>query len=280
MRSVDLKFFDDSGAGHKLLLELDPSDFVQADIWGSLKAGFFYEHETSKFFVRIARPGEVFYDIGANVGYFSLLMAELMGPGGRVLAFEPNPPSCDALEASSKRNNLAITVERVALSDREGTATFRSNGAHDSNGAFFLGEEGGDKYEVETVTLDSYMARTGYPVPKAIKIDVEGAELQVFTGADALLSNEALEFVVCEFNVPQLHRFGTSEDELTEFMAGKGLFLYLLDHQGGMPRFVPPGVKVRMTSVANVVFARHAAIAKYWPEVVNECYLYTRNTAK
>jgi FkbM family methyltransferase len=257
-------------------LEFDPSDFVQADILGSLKAGFFYEHETSQFFMRIARAGEAFLDVGANVGYFALLMAELMGAGGRTLAFEPNPRCRTLLEAAAARNNLDIAIVPAAVSDRDGTAVFRSNGATDTNGSFDLGGDQGEAYEVETVSLDSYLERSGFPVPKAMKIDVEGAELQVFSGAEKLLADPGLEFVVCEFNIPQLHRFGTSEVELTEFMAAKGLHLYLLDHQGGLPRYVPPGVRVRMTSVANVVFARHEAIRKYWPEVVNECFLFTR----
>jgi len=276
MRTIDLQFPDGSGANQRLVLELDLGDVVQSDIWHSLKAGIFYEHETSRFFLRVARPGDVFYDIGANVGYFSLLLARLVGEAGKVVAFEANPRNCAALVAAAARNAVDVKVEGVALADHDGTARFRDNGDGDSNGALSL-DQGG--YEVRTVALDSFIAAGG-PVPKLMKIDVEGAELQVLRGGAGLFADPRLEFVICEFNVPQLARFGTGLDDIIGFMAERGLHLYLLDHQGGLPRYVPPGVNVRMTSVANVLFARHEALAKYWGEVVNECYVFALNKEK
>jgi FkbM family methyltransferase len=280
LQKVDLTFFDVTGGSHKLALEFDSADFVQSDIWRSLKAGIFYEHETSKTFLQIIRPGDVFFDIGANVGYFALLGGKLVGERGRVVAFEANPSNCAALTAAAQRNHLDIVLESVAVSDRVGTAMFRDQGEGDCNGGLFNGEKGGNVYEVKTITLDAYMAQSGMTVPKVMKIDVEGAELQVLNGGSKLFANEELEFVICEFNVPQLLNFGARVSDIVNFMADRGLFLYLIDNEGGLPRFVPPGVGVRMTSVANVMFCRHTAIAKYWPEVVNECYVYCLHKKK
>lgn len=276
MRNVNLTFFDINGARHALELEFDLGDWVQNDIWSSLKAGIFYEHETSKFFMHVARPGDVFFDIGANVGYFALLMAELLGEKGRVVAFEPNPRTRAQLIAMSERNKLNIVVEKEAVAEGDGKALFRDNGQGDSNGALALDDVRENSFEVDITSLDSYMAKSGAPIPKVIKIDVEGAELQVFRGAAKLFSQPELEFIICEFNVPQLHRFGTSVDDLRAFMAEKGFGLYMLDNEDRLPKYVPRGVAIRMTSVANMLFAREEALGRYWPDVFNECYLYER----
>jgi FkbM family methyltransferase len=280
MRTVDLTFSDGLGKSHQLTLEYDLNDFVQSDIWRSLKTGIFYEHETSTAVLRIIRPGDTFLDIGANVGYFSLLVAKLVGAEGRVVSFEPNPRNCAALAAAAARNQLDIVIEQVAVAEHNGTALFCDLGENDSNGIFHIEGDGAATYEVNTVSLDSFMTASGTPAPKMIKIDVEGAEMQVLRGGSALFSSPSLEFVICEFNVPQLHRFGSSMQDIVDFMDARGLSLYQFDNGGGIPRFVPPGVSVRMTSVANVLFARHTAIAKYWPEVVNECYVYCMNKGK
>jgi len=127
-----------------------------------------------------AKPGGVALDIGANVGAYSLLLGQWVRPGGRVFAFEPAPDAFAGLSEHVRLNGLAETVVpvRAAAAAASGTATLAADGI---SGANRLADEPGGE-TVQTVTVDEFCAREGI-APSFIKIDVEGAELDVLRGA-------------------------------------------------------------------------------------------------
>jgi FkbM family methyltransferase len=128
------------------------------------------------------RPGMVLFDVGAHAGYFTLLAARRVGASGQVVAFEPEPHNVAMLRANVVLNKLGnVSVEAAAVAGREGTRRF-GHGAGSGTGA--LAEAG--ELEVRAVTLDAYCGRSRL-TPDAIKIDVEGGELEVLDGASALL---------------------------------------------------------------------------------------------
>jgi FkbM family methyltransferase len=117
------------------------------------------------------------YDIGANVGFFTVLAARR---GGEVHAFEPDPANFKLLERHLSLNALTgATAYEMAVSDRDGTAHFRPDGSMGH-----LAEAG---IPVRTARLDTLMA-SGVATPAVIKVDVEGAELEVLHGGSRLLS--------------------------------------------------------------------------------------------
>lgn len=125
-----------------------------------------------------AAPGAVALDVGANVGGYALLLGAWVRPGGRVYAFEPAPDAFSGLERHVALNGLGgvVVPVRAAAAGATGTARLAADGA---SGANRLGGEG---VEVATVALDDFCAREGIR-PAVIKIDVEGAELEVLRGA-------------------------------------------------------------------------------------------------
>jgi FkbM family methyltransferase len=127
-----------------------------------------------------ARPGRVALDVGANVGAYALLLGQWVRPGGRVFAFEPAPEAFAGLSEHVRLNELASTVVpvRAAAAATSGTATLAADGI---SGANRLADEPGGE-TVRTVTVDEFCAREGI-TPSFIKIDVEGAELDVLRGA-------------------------------------------------------------------------------------------------
>lgn len=146
-----------------------------------------------------ARTGMVVYDLGAHIGYFSMVMSRCVGPSGRVFAFEPDPTNMRALvrnlEARHARN---VTVVSKAVSDRTGTVRFAafefSSVSHIANprtpaDAVLL--------DVPSIALDDFVYGHGNPPPTLIKIDVEGAEGRVLEGAVKLL-REARPVIVVE----------------------------------------------------------------------------------
>lgn len=137
-----------------------------------------YEPEQTALFERLLRPGHTVLDVGANVGYYTLLASVLVGDAGRVHAFEPEPRNAGFLRrhvSINRRGN--VRVEQAALSDRAGTARFDFGSG---SGTGHLAEAGA--LEVRTLRLDDYCAEHGL-APDAVKIDVEGAEMSVLEGA-------------------------------------------------------------------------------------------------
>lgn len=137
--------------------------------------------------------GEHAYDIGANVGFFSLLLASLVGPCGKVHAFEPSPPEADAIDALVGCNNLAkiVHIHRMAVSDETGHSTFLSSGLTGmlANAPQSKGEHVGVMTQsVPTTTLDDFVFARGHPPPNFVKIDVESAEAMVLAGAERVLA--------------------------------------------------------------------------------------------
>ena len=141
-----------------------------------------YERDKMECFREYLRPGSVVYDVGANVGIYTVLACRMVGVEGRVFSFEPSPDNVQRLAENirvNKFNNVEIVPSAVSVTD--GFATFDSEA---DPCVRKISESGA--LRVETVSLDSFVA-SGKPFPNLMKIDVEGAELDVLRGAQKLL---------------------------------------------------------------------------------------------
>ena len=136
-----------------------------------------YEPEQTRLFAETIRPGDTVLDVGANVGYYTLLSALLAGPSGAVWSFEPNPRNAGFLRRHAEINGLRqVRVEQAAVSDAAGMARFDFG---TGSGTGHLSSDGA--IEVRTLRLDDFCAANAI-VPRAVKIDVEGAEAAVLDG--------------------------------------------------------------------------------------------------
>lgn len=136
------------------------------------------EPEQTAAMAEAIRPGGVFFDIGANVGYYTILASRLVGSNGKVVAFEPAPRNIEFLRHHVELNAAAnVVLKTCAVSNAKGPVRF-SLGPDSAMG--HIGEEG--ELEVETTTLDEVVSELGM-TPNVMKIDVEGAEKEVFLGA-------------------------------------------------------------------------------------------------
>lgn len=143
-----------------------------------------YEREQVKFFEKIFKKDWVVFDIGAHVGFYSLLSAELAGEEGKVFSFEPLTINYEYLKKHIEINNYRnITPFNVAVSDRDGFAFF-SEGENTSTGHLTSNGE----IKVRTIAIDDWVNDRKLPIPDILKIDVEGAELAVLKGAVNLLN--------------------------------------------------------------------------------------------
>jgi FkbM family methyltransferase len=165
------------------------------------------EPEVQDALRRHLRPGMTFYDLGANIGFFSLLAARLVGEQGRVIAFEADPEIAARLREHVERNQFRriIVAERAVWSEASKVFFERIDPATSPDRG--LGHvacvASASTIEIQAVTLDDF-ARTS-PPPDFIKCDVEGAEVEAFRGAQRLLA-EKRPGILCEIHSEENRR--------------------------------------------------------------------------
>ena len=144
---------------------------------------------------RYLRPGGCFYDVGAHIGFYSLLAARLVGQTGAVIAFEPDTDNAEILRQNAARNGLQICVVSAAVSNQDGTIRFqRSTGDGPSRMSGMVIRDNlpaAKESEIvccPAVSLDGFSS--SHRPPTLVKIDVEGAEIQVLEGARSLLETK------------------------------------------------------------------------------------------
>jgi FkbM family methyltransferase len=202
---------------HRLSYRLLPAD---EKVWAQIEAGpakgiwMELNPRTSQSYVRgegelavqrvlaeRIRPGTVFYDLGANIGLFSLLAARLVGAGGKVFSFEPDASVAARLRRNVARNGFEnVTVVEAGIWSTSGDVNFiAANPASPDHGLgrFAIGDDGAAGTPTKCVALDDFIQTT--PAPNAIKCDVEGAEAEVFRGAEKLLEARR-PWIVCEIH--------------------------------------------------------------------------------
>jgi FkbM family methyltransferase len=159
---------------------------------GNLYVGL-HEFEEMAFALHFLRPGELFVDVGANVGSYTILAAA--GIGARVAAFEPGTEAFGWLTRNIALNRVGhlVSARRTALGRSQGKARFTAS--LDTTNRI-------DNSGSETVAMDTFDGVFAGDCPSLIKIDVEGYEPEVLAGAERTLANPALQAVILEMNQP------------------------------------------------------------------------------
>lgn len=147
-----------------------------------------FEPALQELFVNCLRPGDTCYDVGANVGFFSILAAREVGPAGYVHCFEPLPANADQISHNAKLNGFEqITVHQVALSDVDSMTSFRISSVPTfgalSDAPMSVDQQIGE-IQVRVRRLDDLVKEAGLPGPHLVKADIEGSEVSFLAGAE------------------------------------------------------------------------------------------------
>jgi FkbM family methyltransferase len=184
-----------------------------------------WEPSLGAFFRSQLRPGDVFVDIGANVGYFTLLAADAVGPGGRVVAFEPLPRTVAKLRANIAANHLEnVTVVPVVASNEDGEVEmFAGPSTNFGKSGTAPVADGASAGRVPKVVAADAIPRELWPRIRAIKVDVEGDELRVVRGLRDLLPELTPgAAVVVEVAPDRLESRGGASSEIFDLMTAAG----------------------------------------------------------
>jgi FkbM family methyltransferase len=189
------------------------------------------EPETAEFLKRALKPGMVFVDVGAHLGEYTVLAADILKGTGHVHAFEPRPDIFELLNRNVQLNHCRnVTVRPCALWHENGVCDFEvtPEPAISAVRSVAAMRRGAKLIKVQAVTLNDYFAKWDVAKPNLIKIDVEGAELNVLQGARTVLEQPAGEapMLLVEYEPPNQARFGRSFTEVYMFLVALGYNFY------------------------------------------------------
>jgi FkbM family methyltransferase len=166
------------------------------------------EQEAEDSFLEHMHPGDVVYDLGANIGWYSLLAARRVGPSGQVIAFEPSVTNAAYVAWNAAGNRFAnVSVVPAAVSDRDGWAMFLDKGSlegrldKDDDEAQARRRAARKRHvrgrtAVPVLTLDGWIAATEQPAPTLIKMDIEGAEIGALRGMSETLRSAGPTLII------------------------------------------------------------------------------------
>lgn len=182
------------------------------------------------------RPGDVFVDGGAHVGLFTLVAADIVGPEGKVFAFEPHPETFRRLQRNVELNGLRnVELHPEALGKEKGTAPFTL--LHGDHAPWsHLGDATetteASVVEVRVVSLPEAIPVALWPRVRLIKLDLEGGEVAVLEGARPLLEAVRPD-VLLEVVPDHLKRYGAAVEDVTALLSSLGYSVYLRSGRGG-----------------------------------------------
>lgn len=186
------------------------------------------------------RAGDTAIDVGANVGYYTLLMARAVGPSGHVFAFEPSPVTIERLRENVHLNRLDnVTLFQTGASDHRGLSGLSSGSIRNQGRSSMV--RGSAEYSVPVAPLDELIEPTVWSRTRLVKIDVEGAESSVIDGMHQGLERLPNQSVIL------LELSGESEDEyrssmrVFERLMGLGFDAYIIPNRYDFAFYLNPG---------------------------------------
>ena len=212
------------------------------------------EPGTSDVLRRLVRPGMAVADVGANIGLLTLVMAWATGPAGKVIAFEPEATPRANLEKMRYLNGLSwVEVRDQAVGETAGRLTFHVSDIIGHSSLYALPEaEEARTVEVEVVRLDDVAPGQRLDV---VKIDVEGAELDVLAGMQGVIANSPDLAILAEFGPEHLTRVGQTPTLWFEAFATAGFKPYLIDETTSACAPTDAKAAAKLVS-ANIAFVR------------------------
>ena len=188
-----------------------------------------FEPEVSGIVKQLLAPGMTFIDAGANIGYYTIMAAGLVGNAGHVYAFEPDAVAFRYLRFNVERNTQGqVTPVHQALSNGPGTSCFNPSALE---GGFISTLPRAGSTTIETESLDRFIEARDWPRVDVVKLDVEGAEASVLQGMTLVSRRNPQMTLILEFNQRAMRRAGTNPDDLAAIIRSLGFKSALIVEQ-------------------------------------------------
>ena len=199
-----------------------------------------YEMPFVNFLRKTLNEGDVFLDLGANIGYITAVVHQLVGEQGKVIACEPSPTCTNSVERNNPTFPAGVTWIQAAIMDRDGTFSFCDTPSIVSSGfgRVLHGEKrsGEIVHEVRAVTVDTLVKEHNIEHVRCMKLDVEGCERIALAGAKHLLESGAVDHIMVETS--NIGDSGKTETKaIFELLKGYGFKPYLPNINGILKPF-------------------------------------------
>jgi len=180
---------------------------------------------------QIIKKGDIVVDLGANIGYYTLILAQLVGELGHVYAFEPEPSNFELLSKNVKENNHNhVTLVQKAVSDKNSKINLYVSKRNFASHRIFDGEDKRESIEIDVITLDEYFKNFEKPI-KFIKMDVEGAEGATLLGASKIIKNSKNLVIMMEYFPKWIKKFGDIPEEILKSLIEKQFKLFNINQE-------------------------------------------------
>ncbi|MGI0044388.1 MAG: FkbM family methyltransferase [Nitrososphaeraceae archaeon] len=188
----------------------------------------------------LVKCGDTVVDLGANIGYYTLLLARQVGRDGKVVAFEPSPTNCEILEKNVKMNGYRnVEINQLAVADKSGKAKLqltpnpadsriRSENYELDKGRNEMSE---GSVDIETISLDDYFCEREEEDIDFIKMDIQGAEFSALLGMQRTLSKSKNIQILTEFFPKLLKESGTEPSDYLNILQQNGFHIYNFDEK-------------------------------------------------
>jgi FkbM family methyltransferase len=192
-----------------------------------------YEVVETNTFKKNIKRGDVVLDIGANIGYFSLLFSELVGETGKVYAFEPEKENFSILNKNIQVNNYRnIYTANKGVSDQNTSGKIYLSGDNNGDHRVHISDEVRDAQDIDLISIDSYLGDKETKVD-VIKMDIQGAEYQALLGMKEMIQKSPSLFMIMEFWPFGLNSFGVHYQDCLDLLHSYGLKVSYLNDRNG-----------------------------------------------
>jgi FkbM family methyltransferase len=216
---------------------LDPNDSLYLFI------NEVYEPYETELISSIIKPGSVVLDIGANIGYHTLLFAKLVGQSGKVFAFEPSPANLRLLEKNVSINGYSnVILEQKAVSNRNEKKRLYSNESNPMLDTIYKSQKRSnlDSVEIDTISLVYYFCNYGGKID-FIKMDIEGSEYTALEGMQTILQRQNDIKLLVAFNPSAIREYGYKPEQQIDLLVSNGFTVYFANDLTKDLELVNPG---------------------------------------
>lgn len=199
-----------------------------------------YEPVETDLFLKNLPRGGVVLDIGANIGYYTLIAARLVGPQGRVYAFEPDPSNFQLLKKNVEANGYRnVVLVNKAVAQKTGTLRLFRNEVNLGDHRIYDSKDGRPSIAVAAVALDDFFKKIDKPV-QFIKMDIQGAEASALDGMRGLIRKNRSLKLVTEFSPKSLKTCGSDPGKFLRNLGEMGFRIQEISEKEGRVRAVQP----------------------------------------
>lgn len=243
--------------GHRLYV-----DARDTSLRPSLVTGGYWEAGVTRTLLRLVRPGQHVVEVGANIGWHTVLLASTVGPTGKVTAFEANPRMVEFLQRNLAENDAGANVRVVPLAvvDRPGRVTLHRLARQQGSSSIYpfgpadlaVWNDVASPLEVDATSLDAFFAGTD-ATPDFVRIDAEGAEPAILAGMSGLLERTPHLQLVFEWLPSALRRAGHDPEAFLASLERQGFRLHVIGRRG---RLSPATTAGLLAADAEDIYAR------------------------